>query len=90
MTLDFLKDATNVVLVGQNGTGKTMLAQNIAHQALIPARPRCSPPPASCSANWQPWTATPHCVVVCIIMPAPNSLPLMKSGISPTPTAMPT
>jgi DNA replication protein DnaC len=35
MTLDFLKDATNVVLVGQNGTGKTMLAQNIAHQALV-------------------------------------------------------
>jgi DNA replication protein DnaC len=35
MTLDFLKDATNVVLVGQNGTGKTMLAQNVAHQALI-------------------------------------------------------
>lgn len=35
MTLDFLKDATNVALVGQNGTGKTMLAQNIAHQALI-------------------------------------------------------
>jgi DNA replication protein DnaC len=35
MTLDFLKDATNVILVGQNGTGKTMLAQNIAHQALI-------------------------------------------------------
>jgi DNA replication protein DnaC len=35
MTLEFLKDATNVVLVGQNGTGKTMLAQNITHQALI-------------------------------------------------------
>jgi DNA replication protein DnaC len=35
MTLDFLKDATNVVLVGQNGTGKTMLAQNIAHQTLV-------------------------------------------------------
>ena len=35
MTLDFLKDATNVILVGQNGTGKTMLAQNVAHQALI-------------------------------------------------------
>jgi DNA replication protein DnaC len=35
MTLDFLKDATNVVLVGQNGTGKTMLAQNITHQALV-------------------------------------------------------
>jgi DNA replication protein DnaC len=35
MTLDFLKDATNAVLVGQNGLGKTMLAQNIAHQAVI-------------------------------------------------------
>jgi DNA replication protein DnaC len=35
MTLDFLKDATNAVLVGQNGLGKTMLAQNIAHQAVV-------------------------------------------------------
>jgi DNA replication protein DnaC len=35
MTLDFLNDATNVVLIGQNGVGKTTLAKNIAHQALI-------------------------------------------------------
>ena len=35
MTLDFLDDATNVVLVGPNGVGKSTLAQNIAHQALI-------------------------------------------------------
>ena len=35
MTLEFLGDATNVVLVGPNGVGKPMLAQNIAHQALI-------------------------------------------------------
>ncbi len=35
LTLDFLKDAANVVLVGPNGVGKTMLAKNIAHQALI-------------------------------------------------------
>ena len=35
MTLDFLGDATNVVLVGPNGVGKSTLAQNIAHQALI-------------------------------------------------------
>jgi DNA replication protein DnaC len=35
MTLDFLGDATNVVLVGPNGIGKSTLAQNIAHQALI-------------------------------------------------------
>ena len=35
MTLDFLKDATNVVLVGPNGVGKSTIAQNIAHQTLI-------------------------------------------------------
>lgn len=35
MSLDFLEDAGNVVLLGQNGTGKTTLAQNIAHQAIL-------------------------------------------------------
>ena len=35
MALDFLEDAANVVLVGPNGVGKSTLAQNIAHQALI-------------------------------------------------------
>lgn len=35
LALDFLKDAANVVLVGPNGVGKSMLAKNIAHQALI-------------------------------------------------------
>ena len=35
MALDFLNDATNVVLIGPNGVGKSTLAQNIAHQALV-------------------------------------------------------
>jgi hypothetical protein len=35
MGLDFLREASNVVLVGPNGVGKSTLAQNIAHQALI-------------------------------------------------------
>lgn len=34
MTLEFLADATNVVLVGPNGVGKSMVARNLAHQAL--------------------------------------------------------
>jgi DNA replication protein DnaC len=35
MSLDFLNEATNVVLVGPNGVGKSTIAKNIAYQALI-------------------------------------------------------
>ena len=38
MTLSFMADATNVVLVGPNGVGKSMLACNLGHQALIEGR----------------------------------------------------
>jgi len=33
--LAFVAEATNVVLVGPNGTGKSMIAQNIAHYAVL-------------------------------------------------------
>jgi len=35
LTLDFVQSATNVLLVGSSGLGKTMIAQNIAHQAIL-------------------------------------------------------
>ena len=35
MTLDFLSDASNVVLVGPNGVGKTMCACNLGYQAVL-------------------------------------------------------
>ena len=35
MTLGFLHNAGNVVLVGSNGIGKSTLARNIAHQAIL-------------------------------------------------------
>jgi DNA replication protein DnaC len=35
LTLDFLAEARNVVLVGYNGLGKTMIAQNICHAAVL-------------------------------------------------------
>jgi hypothetical protein len=35
MTLEFLKDASNVVLVGPNGVGKTMCACNLGYQAVL-------------------------------------------------------
>jgi DNA replication protein DnaC len=33
--LDFVNEAANVVLIGQNGVGKTMIAQNLARQAVL-------------------------------------------------------
>lgn len=38
MSLEFLTTCSNVVLVGPNGIGKSMLARNLAHQALINGR----------------------------------------------------
>jgi DNA replication protein DnaC len=35
LTLDFLPEARNLVLVGRNGVGKTMIAQNICHAAVL-------------------------------------------------------
>lgn len=35
LTLDFLTDAENVVLVGAQGLGKTMMAKNLVHQAIL-------------------------------------------------------
>lgn len=35
MGLGFIKDASNVVIVGPNGVGKSMCAANIAHQAVL-------------------------------------------------------
>jgi DNA replication protein DnaC len=34
-TFDFLGDAANVVLLGPNGTGKTMIGRNLAHRAVL-------------------------------------------------------
>ena len=34
-TLRFLEDASNVILVGPNGVGKTLIAQNLAHHAVL-------------------------------------------------------
>jgi DNA replication protein DnaC len=38
LTLDFIREARNLVLVGSNGLGKTMIAQNICHAAVMAGR----------------------------------------------------
>jgi DNA replication protein DnaC len=35
LTLDFLPEARNLILAGANGLGKTMIAQNICHAAVL-------------------------------------------------------
>ena len=35
MSLEFVREATNAVFIGPNGVGRSTLAQNVAHQALI-------------------------------------------------------
>ena len=35
LTLDFIKEGRNLVIVGANGLGKTMIAKNIAHAAVL-------------------------------------------------------
>lgn len=35
LTMDFLSESRNIVLVGRNGLGKTMIAQNLCHAAVM-------------------------------------------------------
>lgn len=35
LTLDFVREPANVILIGPHGVGKTMLAKNIAHAAIV-------------------------------------------------------
>ena len=35
LTLDFIKEGRNLVMVGQNGLGKTLIAKNICHAAVL-------------------------------------------------------
>ena len=49
MTLDFLHSATNAILVGTSGLGKTC----------------CLPPPGRCSGIWPGWIVIRPCVTAC-------------------------
>ena len=73
MALDFMQDAANIVLVGPHGIGKSMVAQNIASQALIAGHTVLFPP---CAAAYG--TTPDH-----------SFSSLMRSAISLIPAAMP-
>lgn len=39
--LEFVNETVNVILVGPNGVGKTMIAKNLAHQAVLAGHTAC-------------------------------------------------
>lgn len=69
MTLEFMKDAGNVVLVGPNGVGKPLCAANIGYQAVLSGHTVLFTTPASCWATWLRWTATRPCAGGCANTP---------------------
>jgi DNA replication protein DnaC len=90
MALDFLKEAANVVLVGPNGVGKSTLAQNIAHQALIEGHTVLFTTAGQLLGDLCALTVIPRCAAACATMPARSCWSSMRSAISHIPIVMPT
>ena len=61
MTLGFIREAANLILVGPNGVGKSMIAQNIAHHAVLRGTAPCSSMPPRCWEIWRRRTGTTPC-----------------------------
>ena len=38
LSLEFIPDATNIIIVGPNGVGKTMIVKNLIHKAVLSGR----------------------------------------------------
>ena len=90
MALDFLKDATNVILVGPNGVGKSTLAGNIAHQALVHGHTVLFTSAGQLLGDLAALDSDSALRRACATMLAPTSSSSTRSVISPTPTVMPT
>ena len=53
LTLHFMDSALNLILVGRNGLGKTMIAQNICHAAVLAGCPWRIPNSLAKSGVWR-------------------------------------
>ena len=89
LTLDFLAEARNLVLVGANGLGKTMIAQNICHAAVLAATPCSSAPLRRCWRNCIGRHPKDACVNYATT-PTWLFSASMRSAISPSTTNPPT
>ena len=80
-SLAFINDAVNVVLLGPNGIGKTMIAKNLVHTPSSTATPPDSPWLPTCSTNSPRRTPTPPSRDACADSLNPSSSPSMRSAI---------
>jgi len=61
MTLGFIKETANLILVGPNGVGKSMIAQNIAHHAVLQGYSALFINAHRCLGTWLLRTVTTRC-----------------------------
>lgn len=85
--LRFVTEPANVIIIGQNGAGKTMLAQNLAYQAILLRR--CLSRQANYSTTWQRKTRAQRSPGDYGTIAVRSSLSSMSSVISPPPADMP-
>src|SRR6266403_673700 len=89
-SLSFIEEPANIVLIGPNGIGKTMLAKNLLHQASCTATRLASRSPPTCCTTWPPKTPRSRSRGDCVATPARASSRSMRSDISPMTRATPT
>ena len=90
LALDFLDRAENVLLVGAQGLGKTMLAKNIVHQVSWPATARASSPPRTCCSISMARRPPAPSSAASATTHAPPCSPSMRLATSPTMPTRPT
>ena len=90
MGLAFIDEAANVVLLGPQGVGKSTLAANLAHRAVLEGYTVRFVTAAAMLGELAPSTATARCSAALHCMPDRSCWSSMRSGISPTHSATPT
>ena len=89
MTLGFLDEAANAILVGPNGVGKSTIARNIAHQAVLAGHTVLCVSAAQMLNELAAQESDNACAAASPCMPARGSCSSMRLAICPTPTATP-
>ena len=90
MTLDFLKDATNALLVGPNGVGKSTLARNLAHEAVIHGHTVVFTSAGQLFGELASLDSDPRYAAACATTLRQRYYSSTKLAICPTPIATPT